>query len=245
MNLKSTIALLILAAGVGGLVWWGPSLAPRAGLAPAPLPEAKGKSAEALGEINPKDVASVGVTVPGATPVYFGAAEPGKPLELPGNWPVRRNDVEELVGTLAGLKSRFQPVPLDPDGDLKPYGLAPTQDPVVVTVGLKGNKSHTLTFGEAPAQPGENPFTRAAFVRVDNEPEVLRLGPDVLPVLKRPAEFYRKRQLFPDAGRVKVADSEKARSDATARYLLQDAVTQITVDGPQGKYVLKIGRAHV
>src|SRR6476620_5091750 len=111
MNLKSTIALLILAAGVGMLVWKGSSLAPRAGLAPEPLPEARGKSAEALAEIKPEDVKSVGVTVPGATPVYFGAAEPGKPLELPCNWPVRRNEVEELVATLAGLKSRFQPVP--------------------------------------------------------------------------------------------------------------------------------------
>src|SRR5262249_21127910 len=169
---------------------------------------------------------------------YFGAPEAGKPLELPGNWPVRRNEVEELVGTLAGLKSRFQPVPLDASGDLTPFGLAPGQDPVVVTVGLKG-KAHTLTFGEEPARPGENPFTRPAFVRVDDQPEVLRLGPDVLPVLKRPAEFYRKRQLFPDASRMKVADSERMRSDSTAQFLLQDAVTQITVDGPNGKYVLK------
>lgn len=238
MNLKSTIALIILAAGVGVLVWKGADLAPKAGLAPEPLPEAKGKSAEALGAINPKDITSVGVTVPGSTPVFFGAAEAGKPLELPGNWPVRRNEVEELVGTLAGLKSRFQPVPLEPNSDLKAYGLAPSQDPVVVTVGLKG-KSHTLTFGEAPAQAGENPFTRAAFVRVDNEPEVLRLGPDVLPVLKRPAEFYRKRQLFPDATRVKVANSERDRGESTAQFLLQDAVTQISVDGPQGKYVLR------
>jgi hypothetical protein len=238
MNLKSTIALLLLAAGVGALAWWGPSLAPKAGFAPPPLPEARGKSAEALAEINPKDITSVGVNVPGATPVYFGAPEAGKPLELPGNWPVRRNEVEELVGTLAGLKSRFQPVPLDASGDLKPFGLAPGQDPVVVTVGLKG-KSHTLTFGEEPARPGENPFTRPAFVRVDDQPEVLRLGPDVLPVLKRPAEFYRKRQLFPDASRVKVADSDRLRSDSTALFLLQDAVTQINVDGPNGKYVLK------
>src|SRR5829696_1269812 len=231
MNLKTTIALLLLAAGVGVLVWKGSDLAPRAGLAPEPLPAAQGKSGEALADIKPEDVKSVGVTVPGSAPVFFGAAEPGKPLELPGNWPVRRNEVEELVGTLAGLKSRFQPVPLAPDADLKNYGLAPSQDPVVVKVELKG-KAHTLTFGEGAAEPGENPFTRPAFVRVDSEPEVLRLGPDVLPVLKRPAESYRKRQLFPDASRVKVAESEKNRSEATASFLLQDAVTEIRVDGP-------------
>src|SRR6476469_2461459 len=135
MNLKTTIALLLLAAGVGVLVWKGSSLAPRAGLAPPPLPEAKGKSADALADIKRDDVTSVAVAVPGTAPVYFGAAAPGKPLELPGNWPVRRNEVEELVGVLAGLKSRFQPVPVGNDEKgqtyLKPYGLAPTQDPVL------------------------------------------------------------------------------------------------------------------
>lgn len=240
MNLKTTIALLILAGGVGVLVWKGPSLAPRAGLAPEPLPEARGKSGEALGDIKREDITSVTVTVPGATPVYFKAAGPGKPLELPGNWPVRRNEVEELVGSLVSLKSRFQPVPLDAGGDLKSFGIAPSQDPVVVVVETTGKaKAHTLTFGEAPAKAGENPFTRPAYVRIDQEPEVLHLGPDVLPILKRPAEFYRKRQLFPDAARVKVADSERNRSDATAQFLLGDAVTQIAVEGPNGKYVLR------
>ena len=238
MNLKTTIALLLLAAGVGVLVWKGSDLAPRAGLAPAPLPAAQGKSADVLAGIKPEAIKSVGVNAPGIAPVFFGAAEPGKPLELPGNWPVRRNEVEELVGTLAGLDSRFQPVPLDEKADLKEFGLAPSQDPVVVQVELRDRK-HTLTFGEAPARPGENPFTRPAFVRVDQEPEVLRLGPDVLPVLRRPAESYRKRQLFPDATRVKVADSERTRTDATATFLLQDAVTEIRVDGPQGSYVLQ------
>ena len=64
MNLKTTIALLILAAGVGVLVWKGSSLAPRAGLAPPPLPEAKGKSAEALADIKRDDVTSVDVNDP-------------------------------------------------------------------------------------------------------------------------------------------------------------------------------------
>ena len=75
------------------------------------MPAAKGKSAEALADIKPEDVKSVDVTVPGsAARLSSGPPTPGKPLELPGNWPVRRNEVEELVGVLAGLKSRFQPV---------------------------------------------------------------------------------------------------------------------------------------
>jgi hypothetical protein len=236
MNLKSTIALLILAAGVGALIWFGGDLAPKAGLAPEPQPAAKGSSAQALAAIEPNQISAITVNVPGAGPVKFTAPEAGKPLELPGNWPVRRNEVEELVATLSGLKSRFQPVPIA--DNLKDFGIAKTQDPVVVEVVTKTG-THTLTFGEAPAKPGENPFVRPAFVRVDDQPEVLRLGPDVLPVLKRNAEFYRKRQLFPDSTRVKVAESTRNAQEATSQFLLGDAVTSITVDGPNGKYVLR------
>src|SRR5262245_7513726 len=238
MNLKTTIALLILAAGAGALILWGSDLAPKVGMAPEPTPAAQGSSATALGHINPGDISSITVTVPGSAPVYFGAAAPGKPLELPGNWPVRRNEVEELVAVLSGLKSRFQPVPLDASGDLKPYGLTPGQDPVVVDVATKSG-AVKLAFGEEPKQPGENPFTRPAFVRVNNEPEVLRLGPDVLPVLRRPAEFYRKRQLFPDATRVRVAENSRSLQESIPQFVLGDAVTSIAVEGPNGRYVLR------
>src|SRR5262245_22482515 len=120
MNLKSTIALVILAAGVAALILFGGDLAPKAGLAPEPQPAAKGNSAQALAVIEPTQISAITVTVPGSAPVKFSATEPGKPLELPGNWPVRRNEVEELVGTLSGLKSRFQPVPIG--DDIKAYG---------------------------------------------------------------------------------------------------------------------------
>lgn len=236
MNLKSTVLLIVLALGIGALIWFGDSLAPKAGLAPQPEPPAKGKSAQALAEIVPGEITSLTVNVPNSGPVKFTAAEAGKPLELPGNWPARRNEIEELVAAITGIKSRFQPVPID--DDLKKYGLATSQEPVVVEIAAKGG-NHTLTFGEAPAEAGENPFVRAAFVRVDQEPEVLRLGPDVLPILRRNAEFYRKRQLFPDATRIRVADSIRGASEALPQFLLSDAVTSISVDGPQGRYVLK------
>lgn len=241
MNLKTTIALLILAAGVGVLVWKGSDLAPRVGLAPTPTQPAEGASAKALDDIRPGELTAVTIRVPGDRPVEF-TAEPGKPLGLPGNWPARRNEVEELVATLSGLKSRFQPVNLGVDKDLKDCGLTPGQKPVVVEVVTKGAK-HTLTFGEAPEKTGENPFIRAAFVRVDDQPEVLQLGPDVLPVLKRSAEFYRKRQVFPDTTRVKVTDSTRNAQEATYQFLFGDAVTRIAVDGPNGKYVLRRTKA--
>jgi hypothetical protein len=236
MNLKSTILLVILALAIGVALWKGADLAPKAGLAPPPEEPAKGKSAQTLAGIAPAEITSIAVTAPGSAPVKFTAAEAGKPLELPGNWPARRNEIDELIATIAGIKSRFQPVPIG--DDLKPFGLTKSEKPVVVEVVAKSG-THTLTFGEAPEQAGENPFVRPAFVRVDEEPEVLRLGPDVLPILRRNAEFYRKRQIFPDATRVKVADSARGAQEAIPQYLLGDAVKSISVDGPMGRYVLK------
>src|SRR5205085_10255389 len=75
-------------------------------------------------------------------------------------------------------------------------------------VGVKvtaAGKQYALKFGEPDLKPDESPFTRPAFVRVGDAHEVLRLGPDVMPVLRRPAEAYRRRQLFSDVERVKVA----------------------------------------
>jgi len=242
MNLKSTIALLVLALAAAALIWKGPDLAPKVGLAPEPLPEAKGNTAPILKKIVPGEITSITVNVPGAAPVKFTAAQAGKPLELPGNWPARRNEVEELVAILSSLESRFQPVPLGKDEQgsvyLKGYGLAPSQNPVIVEVVSKG-ETVSLAFGEAPLEAGENPFTRPAFVRVGEEMELLRLGSDVLPVLRRSSEFYRKRQLFPDATRVKVADNSRTSQEALSHFILGDAVSEISIQGPQGKYVLK------
>jgi hypothetical protein len=240
MNLKSTIALLVLAGGVAALIWQGSTLAPKVGLAPEPNPPAAGSSASALAKLDRSAITAVTIRAPGTSPIEFKAAGPGQPLELPGNWPVRQNEVEELVATVTGLRSRFESTPIPvtkgPTEDLAPFGLAPSQDQIVVTVQMTG-ATRTLTFGEAPVKPGENPFTRPAYVHVDQEFEVLRLGPDVLPVLRRPAEFYRKRQLFPDAERLKVTDTAKL-PEPTSMFLTGDAVKSIRVDGPNGSYTL-------
>ena len=127
MNLKSTIALVILAAAVGVAIWQGGRFAPKIGLAPEPEPPAKGKSVQLLAAIVPRDITAITVHVPGSAPVKFTATEPGKPLELPGNWPARRNEVEELVAAVSGIKSRFEPVQIG--GDLNSFGLKKRRTP--------------------------------------------------------------------------------------------------------------------
>src|SRR5207248_1210539 len=109
--------------------------------------------------------------------------------KMPGGWAVRRAEVEELVALLGGLRTRFQAIPVGDEGWAE-YGLAPAQKPVELKVtarGDDGEKTHTIAFGMPDRQPGEQPFTRPTYARVDNRGDVLRLGPDVLSVVTRSA----------------------------------------------------------
>ncbi|MFO0851326.1 MAG: DUF4340 domain-containing protein [Gemmataceae bacterium] len=106
----------------------------------------------------------------------------------------------------------------------------------------------TLKFGRPLASAGEADFARPCYLRVDDLPEAVRLGPDVYPVLARPAEVYRRRQLFPDVERVKLAGGEPTTpsgspsASATGRVpLLADRFSKISVektDGGAVKYAL-------
>jgi hypothetical protein len=162
----------------------------------------------------------------------------------PGNWPLREAEVATLVNTLAGLRTRFAPVrPED----------APTDPATAVTVAAtvatdSGSRVLTLKFGRPPATPGEPEFARPCYLRVDDLPEAVRLGPDVYPVLARPAEVYRRRQLFPDADRVKLAGGDPPPSPdgrptpAGGRVaLLTDRFSKVRVektDGGTARYTL-------
>lgn len=200
MNWKSTIALLVLTAVAGVWLWKGDSWAPRT--APKSAPPDPATLAELEGDFTPASVTRIEVIPPGADPFVLERTEKG--WTQPGNWPLRNAEVDELVAALGALRTRFQPVSLPTDADLTDFGLADAQKPVVVKV-VAGGKPYTLKFGEPALKPGESPFTRPAYVRVNDGAEVLRLGPDVIPVLRRPAEAYRRRQLFSDIERVKFA----------------------------------------
>src|SRR5579883_1361348 len=200
MNWKSTVVLVILAAAAGVWLWkgdeWVPSLAP-----PSPPPDEPALTALEA-DFTPSTIARLEITPSGADSFVFEKTEKG--WAQPGNWPLRAVEVNELVETIGTLRTRFQAIPLPPDANLADFGLADAQKPLAVKVTANG-KDYALKFGEPDLKPGEASFTRPAYVRVGDANEVLKLGPDVMPILRRPADSYRRRQLFSDVERVKFA----------------------------------------
>lgn len=243
MNFRTTIALVLLGAVVGVLVWKREAISGRVGLTGKPSVETAAVTPAALGNLRADRITGVTVRVSGSTPVTLTAAGPGQPLELPGNWPVRRNEVAELVAAVTDLKSRFQPEVIGQRATLENLGLAESNNPppVVVEVvshGADGSpKTDRLTFGQPQTAPDSNPFLAPAFVRINDGDEAYNVGQEVLAVLRRPLDFYRKRQVFPEAERVKLADNPRD-AGGQPTFLLTDAVSAITVQGPNGGYTL-------
>jgi hypothetical protein len=200
MHWKSTLLLVVLAGGAGAWLWKGDEWWPRSAPRGAPPDPAELTALEA--DLTPETITRIEVAPPGADPFVLERTAAG--WRQPGGWPLRAAEVNELVDALGTLRTRFRPEPLPADGDLAAVGLAPSQKPIAVTL-TAGGRAVALQFGEPPARPGESAFTRPAFVRIDGAAAVLRLGPDVMPVLRRPAEAYLRRQLFYDVERVKVA----------------------------------------
>ncbi|CAN5606640.1 hypothetical protein BH11PLA2_BH11PLA2_06380 [soil metagenome] len=165
----------------------------------------------------------------------------------PGNWPVRKEEADKLAALLADVKTRFQPLAVPADKDLKAFGLNAGQNPVVVKLDA-GAKTLTLTFGQPAVSEKESAFARPTYLRIDDQPELLRLGPDVYAALTRPAEDYRRRQLFPEVSRVKVSGAEPPPNPMSPTppaatnsriTMLSDKVTGIKAESPLGGYVLQ------
>ena len=238
MNLKTTLVLVVLGGGCAALFWKGAEWLPKVGLAPPPTPPVQSATADALAALKPDAVTRIVVRAPGNAPVELDRPDKGGPLALAGSWPVRELERDELVRSVCGLASRFVPAPADhPSG----YGLADDQNPIRVEVTAAGTTVNFL-FGEPPAKAGENPFTRPAYVMLDGGKDVLRLGPDVLPVLRRPAEAYRKRQIVPETDKLHVAEGSAGADGERAAPrvpLLGSRVKSVVVEGAAGRYVLR------
>src|SRR5262245_41643147 len=130
MNWKSTLVLVVLAAGAGVWLWkgdvWAPSTAPKSAAPDAPA------LATLETDFTHATLARIEVAPVGADP--FVCERSAKGWKQPGDWPIRALEVNELADTLGTLRTRFQPVPLPPDADLATFGLADAQKPLTVKV---------------------------------------------------------------------------------------------------------------
>jgi Domain of unknown function (DUF4340) len=243
MNLRTTILLLILAAAAAAAFYYQDALIARLGTS-APAAGAGSPTLEVIEashSFQPDALQRIELNHDGQRVELIRS---GKAWSLPGGWPVRGPEAQELVGVIAGLNTRFAPIPVNAENDLKPYGLDRSQNPVEVKVvvefpGPEKTKTHTLLFGEPTDHTG-NPFTRPTYARLDDKPEVIRAAPGLLAVLHRPADAYRKRQLFPEVKTVRIADARPSFPGdpemPSPPVALLDAKS-ITVTGPDGTWV--------
>src|SRR5205807_3561275 len=139
---------------------------------------------------------------------------PGGEWTMPGKWPTRKPEVEQLVALLIGLQSRFAPIAIDDPADFAAYGL---DTPAVLVAVRTDGDEHRLAFGESSGKtvqeeegPGEsNRFSRPTYLRVDDRMEVLRLGPGLIAALDRPVDYYQQRRLFPSERVTKEGEAQE------------------------------------
>ncbi len=111
MNLKTTLALLVLAAAAVAVCLLLSPLSPWPGLLTG-APNASGAgTVQVLEEqLLPDKITHVEVRFPsGERPVVLDRDAAGKWV-APGGWDTRRPEVEELLAVLTGLRSRFTPI---------------------------------------------------------------------------------------------------------------------------------------
>ena len=209
MNLKTTLVLAVLAA-VGGLAWLV--------LRILPARDAARPTVQFLEQdLKPENIKRIEITR-GDRKVVLDHAEE---WSLPGKWPVRTSEVNELVKNLTGLHPRFVPIPVGEKPKLKEYGLDPAE--LVLKVLLK-DKEHTLRFGDEQSE--NNRFSRATFVRLDEQKEVVRLAPGLIAALDRPQEYYQLRRLFPP--------ERVAKDNDPVEKIEQVSAKAIAVKSPEG-----------
>src|SRR5947209_1044350 len=191
MNLKTTLVLLVLVVAAAALFWLGPSVPVWLGLAPK-TPETSGATVAVLENVlTPDRLVRIEVQR-GDRRVILERGADGN-WTLPGRWPVREPEVKQLVELVGGLHTRFAPERLEGPDSLKAYGL----DQPAVVVLAKAGKDYRLILGEKQ-EPGEaGRFARPTYLRLDENPEVVRLAPGLVAALDHPADYYQQRRLFP------------------------------------------------
>jgi len=192
MNIKSTLALVVLVACGLGAWFASGSLRHDVGLPPEAKPDAGPVSVLALSDA--KDLRGVTIERDGKK-LEFNKGADGV-WRMPGNWPTKPAKVRDLVAAVGGLSSRFK---AETPSDLAAYGLlAPA---VTLTLQAEG-KPVVLSLGEA-AGDGRTAFERPTYLRVGESADVWRLGPGLVALLSRPADYYLQRRVFPSTRELK------------------------------------------
>jgi hypothetical protein len=234
MNLKTTLALVVLAACAAGLVFTHGQLPQR--FDPwrdryAVATEDLG-SRKALATLTPASLKRIDIRRGKELTTLHRAADGA--WVMPGNWPTRPAEVQHLVDLLTNLRSRFDPYPMADDEERAEYGL--DRPAVTVTVHTTGGK-HVLAFAEKDVEGDSTRFDRPTFVRVDDNDEALRLGPGIVAALDRPADYYLQRRLFPSE---RVQRGEPGALATGGGRVERLAATRLTVDEPgKGRFTIK------
>jgi hypothetical protein len=199
---------------------------------PKIVSETGSETLKKLQSLRSDSVSELRITPPGYGPLTLNKTADGS-WNQPGNWPLRDSEIAALLNTLTTLRTRFAAIPLDASSpDLAQYGLDQTATLVEILAELKtprGAESLRLTFGQ-PAESASN-FDRPCYLRVDALNEVIRLGPDVFPLLARSPEVYRRRQLLADADRIKLSGDSGPSANAGGRIaILGDKFKNIAIE---------------
>jgi hypothetical protein len=182
MNLKTTIVLLVLIV-LGGAVWVAVAM-----LSPG---TATSETLAVLeSKFQPENITRIEIAR-GDRRVVLEKGAGG--WSLPGKWPVRKPEVEQLVTLLSTLHSRFAPLLVADEDDREKLGLV-GHKLLQVTVKAAGKDYH-LAFGEEPGE--SNRFSRPTYLRLDESSEALRVAPGLIAALDRPQQYFMQRRLFP------------------------------------------------
>src|SRR5437016_5625997 len=203
MNLKTTLILAVLLA-VGALAWL---LIPRPSSEDVSSPTVQFLEKE----LTPQELTRIEINHDSRR---VALDKSGDDWSLPGKWPVRSQEVKELVNNLTGLRTRFTPIAIGDKPKLKEYGLDPAAPVVKVSV---SGKDHTLALGEEQSET--NRFSRATFLRLDDQKEIVRLAPGLIAALDRPQEYYQNPRLFPYERVAKNTDSTEKVEQVPAKDL--------------------------
>src|SRR5262249_21707952 len=148
MNLKTTLVLLLLAIAGGTWLyvspplpsWIGASSSDTTATASSPMLKVLEQ------ELKPEKLKRIEIRRADG-PIILERGPGGWTIE--GKWLTRPREVEELVGTLGGLRTRFVPIPIGADSaELKKYGL---DKPTLTILVRAGDKDYRLRFGEDAA----------------------------------------------------------------------------------------------